>query len=351
MSVPYAETVLTDNDRAGQGDAGRGGAGQGGLIAGRKPVGLALLGAACISASAVLVKLAGVGAATTGFYRCLLALPVLVSLAVLEQRRYGPRRPSARIGAVVAGLFLAVDLVLWNHAIAEVGAGIATVLGNLQVLFVAFAAWALFLERPERRFLIFLPVVMAGVVMVSGLAGGATGGIHPLAGIGYGMGTSVAYAIFLLILRRTSADTRHAAGPLAEATAGAAIGSLLLGAAFGGLQLHIPWPSFGWLLLLSLTSQTIGWLLITSSLPRLPAAIASLTLLLQPAASMLLAFAVLDERPSLIQIAGAVVVCCGVLAASWSAQSQPDHPADPPGGQPQRTFGWRLTPATEGQRC
>lgn len=293
----------------------------------RRPLVLAVLGAACISASAILVKLAGTGTATTAFFRCFLALPVLVALAVAEQRRHGPRRVAARGGALLAGLFLAVDLVLWNHTIAEVGAGIATVLGNLQVLFVALTAWVLLRERPERRFLIALPVVMAGVVMVSGLAGDASGGIHPLAGIGYGLGTSLAYTAFLLIMRRTSADVPHVAGPLADATAGAAIGSLALGSAFGGLQLHIPWPSFWWLLLLSLTSQTIGWLLITSSLPRLPAAISSLTLLLQPAAAMLLAAAVLGERPSLIQVAGAVVVCGGIL---WVSLTTPAQRADPP---------------------
>jgi drug/metabolite transporter (DMT)-like permease len=288
----------------------------------RRPLLLAGMGAGCISASAVLVKLADTGTATTAFYRCFLALPALVTLAVLEQRRHGQRRPAARSGALLAGLILSVDLVLWNHAIAEVGAGIATVLGNLQVLFVALTAWVLMRERPGRRFLIALPVVMAGVVMVSGLTGGAGSGIHPLAGIGYGLGTSLAYSAFLLIMRRSSAGTPHAAGPLAEATVGAALGSLVLGAAFGGLQLHIGWPSFGWLLLLSLTSQTIGWLLITSSLPRLPAAISSLTLLLQPAAAMVLAAAVLAERPSLIQIAGAVVVCCGVVWVSLATPAQ-----------------------------
>jgi drug/metabolite transporter (DMT)-like permease len=286
---------------------------------GRRPLLLAGLGASCISASAILVKLAGTGVATTALYRCLLALPVLAVLAGLERRRHGPRPPAARGGAVLAGLFLSVDLVLWNHTIDEVGAGIATVLGNLQVLFVALAAWVLLRERPERRFLVALPVVMAGVVMVSGLAGGAAGGSHPLAGVGYGLGTSVAYAAFLLTLRRTSAATPHVASPLAEATAGAALGSLLLGLAFGGLQLRIGWTSLAWLLLLSLTSQTIGWLLITWSLPRLPVAISSLTLLLQPAAAMLLAAAVLGERPSPIQVAGAVVVCCGVLAVSLAA--------------------------------
>ena len=137
---------------------------------------------------------------------------------------------------------------------------------------------------------------MVGVVLVSGMVGGDGGGTHPLAGIAYGLGTSVAYAAFLLILRRSSASTPHVAGPLAEVTAGAALGALLLGLVFGGLQLRIGWPSFGWLLLLALLSQTLGWLLITSSLPRLPAAISSLILLLQPAAAMLLAFLVLGER-------------------------------------------------------
>lgn len=309
-----------------------------GTFADRNPLVLAGLGAASISASAVLIKLADTGPATAAFFRCLLALPLLALLAVLEQRKRGPRPAAARRRAFVAGLFLAVDLVLWNHAIAEVGAGVATVLGNLQVLFVALAAWVLFRERPGRRFLIVLPVVMAGVVLVSGMVGGAGGGSHPVAGIGYGLGTSVAYAAFLIILRRTSARTPHVAGPLAEATAGAALGALLLGLAFGGLQLRVGWSSFGWLLLLALTSQTLGWLLITSSLPRLPAAISSLTLLLQPAAAMLLAFAVLGERPSLIQIAGAVVVCAGVVTVSLNASARRARPAQD-AGLPQQIEG------------
>jgi drug/metabolite transporter (DMT)-like permease len=298
-----------------------------GALADRSPLLLAGLGAASISASGIMIKLADTGPATAAFFRCSLALPLLAALALLERRRRGARRPAAHGRAFVAGLLLAVDLVLWNHAIAEVGAGVATVLGNLQVLFVAIAAWALFRERPQRRFLITLPVVMAGVVLVSGVVGGDEGGGHPLAGIGYGIATSVAYAAFLLVLRRARAGSPHVAGPLAEATAGAALGSLLLGLAFGGMAWHIGWHSFGWLLLLALSSQTLGWLLITSSLPRLPAAISSLTLLLQPAAAMLLAYAVLGERPTLIQVAGAAVVCAGVVTVSLGT---------PPGGSATR---------------
>jgi len=290
------------------------------------------LGAACISASAILIKLAGTGPATAAFYRCFLALPILFALAVVERRRRGPRRLAAHLGAIAAGAFLAIDLVLWNHTIADVGAGIATLLGNLQVLFVALAAWVLLRERPGRRFLVALPVVMAGVVLVSGLAGAGAGDSHPLAGIVFGIGTSLSYAAFLLILRQTSAGTRHIAGPLAEVTTTAALGSLLLGLAFGGLQLGVPWASLRWLLLVAITSQTVGWLLITSSLPRLPAAVSSLLLLLQPVAAMGLAAAVLAERPSLAQLAGAVLVCGGVLAASRA--SPPPRERDRAGTEP-----------------
>jgi drug/metabolite transporter (DMT)-like permease len=169
------------------------------------------------------------------------------------------------------------------------------------------------------------------VVLVSGLVGSTERGIHPAAGIVYGIGTSIAYTGFLLILRRTSTGTPHVAGPLAEATAGAAVGALLLGLAFGGLQFEIPWQSFWWLLLLSMTSQTIGWLLITSSLPKLPAAVSSLLLLLQPAASVLLAAVVLAERPTAIQLAGAVLVCSGALAVSLAATSRRLQPGRGPG--------------------
>jgi drug/metabolite transporter (DMT)-like permease len=281
-----------------------------------RPVLTATLGAACISSSAILVTLADVGPVTTAFFRCALALPVLVPLAVLEQRRLGPRLPASRAYAMLAGLFLAIDLVLWNHAIGDVGAGVATVLGNLQVLFVGVVAWIVLRERPDRRFLVMLPIVLAGVVLVSGMLGGHGSGLHPVAGIGFGVGTSAAYACFLLILRTTSGQTRHVAGQLADATFGATVGAVVIGLITGGLQLDIPWPSFGWLLILALLSQTVGWLLITSALPQLPAAISSLLLLLQPAAAMVLADIVLSERPTLVQVGGAVMVCLGVLFAA-----------------------------------
>jgi drug/metabolite transporter (DMT)-like permease len=285
----------------------------------RQPIALAAAGAACISSSGVLVQLADVGAATTAFFRCALALPVLVALAILEQRRLGARPRGQRWRAAAAGIAFAADLVLWNHAIGDVGAGVATVLGNLQVLFVAVAAWAIFHERPSARFLAALPFVTIGVVFVAGVVGGSSFGHHPVGGILFGLGTSVAYGIFLLVLRTASVGSAHVAGPLADATAGAAISAVAIGLVVGSLQFTPPWPALGWLLALAMLSQTIGWLFITSSLPRLPSAVSSLMLLLQPAASLLLAAVVLSQHPTLWQLAGAGLVCCGVLLAAWKS--------------------------------
>jgi drug/metabolite transporter (DMT)-like permease len=148
------------------------------------------------------------------------------------------------------------------------------------------------------------------------MAGGGATGPHPAAGAAYGVATSAAYACFLLILRQAAGGIRHVAGQLFDATAGAAAGALLLGLASGGVQLAIPWRSLGWLLVLALSSGIVGWLLITSSLPHLPASLAALLLLLEPAAALILAAVVLGQRASLIQITGAVLVCGGVLIAA-----------------------------------
>src|SRR5258706_2358773 len=160
---------------------------------------------------------------------------------------------------------------------------------------------------------------MVGVVLVSGMIGTRPAGQHPLAGICYGVGLSIGSSGYLLNLGKSSAASAHVAGAVADATAGSAIAALAFGLVFGGLELHPLWPAIGWLAALALVSQTAGWLLITSSLPRLPAAVSSLMLLLQPAASLALAAVILGQQPTLLQILGAVLTCGGALAASLSS--------------------------------
>jgi len=82
MSVPYDETVLTANVSGSSASPEPPAAVRPG-----RPVLRATLGAACISSSAILVTLAHTGAATAAFYRCLLALPVLIPLVYVLMRK------------------------------------------------------------------------------------------------------------------------------------------------------------------------------------------------------------------------------------------------------------------------
>ena len=56
---------------------------------------------------------------------------------------------------MIAGVFFAADLTFFHHAIGAVGAGLATVIANLQVLFVGVIAWLLLGERPSGRLLAY----------------------------------------------------------------------------------------------------------------------------------------------------------------------------------------------------
>jgi drug/metabolite transporter (DMT)-like permease len=277
---------------------------------------LALAGALTIAFSAILVHQAGVHPATAALYRCAYAVPLLGLLALRERRRYGPRAAGQQRLALVAGLFFAADLIFWHQAIADVGAGLATVLGNLQVVIVPFVAWAVLAEAPGRRILAALPLTLAGVVLISGALEDGAYGAHPLRGVLFGALTGVAYAGFILTLRHGNEDLRRPAGPLFDATWVGAVTSLVVALALGVDDLAPGWPSAGWLIVLALSSQVLGWLLISVSLPRLPAALTSMILTIQPVGSVVLGIVLLGEDPSALQLCGALCILAGLVSVA-----------------------------------
>jgi drug/metabolite transporter (DMT)-like permease len=290
---------------------------------GQRPVFAVLIGAVVLAFSAILFRLSHVAASTGAFYRCVFALPPLWILARLETRRYGPQKPRAIALAWLAGAFFAADLVLWHNGIEQVGAGLATVLGNTQVVLVGLLAWAILGERPQRSSLAAIPVVGIGVLLISGVLETGAYGSNPGLGVLYGLLTAVAYAGFLLVLREGSRDLRRPAGPLFTATFASAVGCAAIGAVVGDLDLTPSWSATGWLILLALSSQVLGWLLISTSLPRLPAVVTSILLTFQPVCSVVFAALIVDESPSLLQLGGAACILAGLLTATIGRREAP----------------------------
>ena len=291
-----------------------------------RPILAILAGALAIAFSGILFRVAHVSPTTGAFFRCAYALPVLWPLARLEDRRYGPRPLKQRALAWLAGLLFAVDLVAWHQGIEEVGAGLATVLGNLQVVLVGLLAWAILREKPPGRSLAAIPVALLGVILISGAFEHGAYGRNPGLGVAYGILTAVAYSAFLLVLRGGNRDLRRPAGPLFDATLVSALATIPIGVVWGNLDWTPGWKAQGYLLLLALSSQALGWLLISITLPRLPAALTSVLLTFQPVLTVLFAWAILSESPSGLQLGGVALVLSGLLIVSAVRRQEPLAP-------------------------
>lgn len=284
----------------------------------------ALIGAIIISFSAVFFTLSEVSPVTGAFYRSAYALPVLLVLWWI--RRGEDHRPGSRRWiAFGAGLALGLDVIAWHTSIEFIGAGLATLLANSSVIFVAVAAWVLQGEKPSRQVLIAIPFVLVGIGMVSGIGQQGAFGEDPLLGTALALLAAMLYAFFILGFRHSNDIRAPAAGPLMEATAGALLMTLVFGILGPGIEFGFSLPSHGWLLALGLGSQVVGWLLIGFALPRLPAVETATIILIQPALTLVWGALIFSERPSGVQILGALVVLAGVaFVAIARARATPE---------------------------
>jgi drug/metabolite transporter (DMT)-like permease len=274
---------------------------------------LALAGVVGISFSAIFVRLAAVSPVTAAFYRAAYAVPVLAVIVAVTHRQ-DRRSRRARLLAFASGLLLAADLALWHVSIAMIGAGLATVIANVQVVFVALVAWALYAERPSPRTLLVVAIVLGGLMLTSGLARPDAYGASPVLGVVFGALAGACYAGFLLTFRAANRSLAPTAGPLLESTLGTVAGALLVAPFDAGFAFAPHVPAHLWLLALAIVSQVIGWLLIATALPRLRAVETSILLMAQPVITLVWGVLLFRERLSALQWIGTALVVGGVAA-------------------------------------
>ncbi len=297
---------------------------------------IALAGATIISFAPLLYIRSDTAPLTGAFYRMLYALPLLAILVWMGKREDG-RDSRSRWLAFGAGVLLAIDFAGYHTAIDYVGSGIATMTGNTQVIIVTLVSWWLFGERPNRFILLALPMVMFGLVLISGIWDDAAYGKDPVKGVMGGVVAAVFYSSFLILYRQSNRIGAPAVNAQFDATAGATLGLLFLGSIpLTGIGIEpinhgFTWPGHGWLIALAISCQVIGWIAITYALPRLPAAHTSFAVLLQPVLTIVWGVLLLGESPSMMQSSGMVLIFAAIIAVTLfgAADSSADSAPNP----------------------
>ena len=282
---------------------------------------IALFGAMLLSFAPLLYVQSDTSPITGAFFRMLYALPILIFL-VWYLNQDDQRGKRNRMLAFSAGLLLAIDFAGYHSAIDYIGSGIATLIGNSQVIIVTLVSWWLLGERPNRMILLALPMVMLGLLFISGIWDDEPYGDDPIKGVVGGIVAAIFYSSFLIIYRFSNRIRAPSVNLQLDATVGAATGLLIIGILplssldIEPIDFSFTWPGHGWIILLAVSCQVIGWIAITYALPRLPAAHTSFAILLQPVLTILWGVIILSEKPSIQQIGGMSLIFAAIIAVT-----------------------------------
>ena len=279
------------------------------------------LGVFAIGWSALFVRWSGVPGWTSAFWRMTLAQLVFVPWA-LASRGAGARRPSraATRDAIIAGVFFAADLALFNTAVMVSSAANATLLGTNAPIFVALGAWLLYRDRPTRRFWIGFALSFAGMVAIVGMDVMR----HPHLGLGdaFAVGGAACYAGYLLYVRRSRQEidalTFSAISGVAAAVTLLVI-CLVIGTPLRGYSSQSWWALIG----LALVTQVVGHLSVAYALGRLPVSRTSIALLGQAPLTAILAVPLLGERLTAMQLVGGALVLGGIYIVNRTPHVPP----------------------------
>jgi len=269
-------------------------------------------GSFLISFSGVFVKIVHVGPTAAGVYRNLFG--ALALLAIVMVRRDSLWRGWSNLRwALLAGTAFATDIYFWHRSIHYVGPGLATILGNFQVFFMAAAGILLFGESATPRFLISIPVAIAGLFLLVGLDWSSFDAGYRR-GVAFGAITAISYAAYMLCLRGARHERNRLSAP-ANLTWVTAITALLLTAAAFGQRESLAIPDAGTALVLvayGVLCQALGWIIISRNFHRVDASRVALILLLQPALTFAWDILFFRRPTSAVEMAGALIAIAAI---------------------------------------
>ena len=290
----------------------------------------ALLSAAILSTTAIFIRhltqTYHMPALVLAFWRDgFVALSLLVVLRLIRPHLLRVK-PQHLPYLLIYGLILALFNSLWTLSVALNGAAISTVLVYCSAGFTALLGRWLLNERLNWAKIVAVALSLGGCILVSeafDLAAWRANFVGILTGILSGLG----YAIYTL-MGRSAAQRGLNPWTIVLYTFGFAAAFLLLfnlaPPGIGPLPGAAPRPAdlfwlgnalAGWgiLILLAAGPTVAGFGLYNVSLSYLPSSVANLILTLEPAFTAVIAYFLLAERLTAVQIGGSVLIMLGVV--------------------------------------
>jgi len=278
------------------------------------PFFILVLGAVSIAFSPIFVRFSDVDPIITAFYRIFLSLPFFLffsSTKLIEKINFNVFKNHFAL-IFISGLFFALDLICWHWSIKLTTVSKATFLSNLAPIVVIMYALFFLKERFSKFFMIAVLLSMSGMFLLLGesFQFNKTQFVGDLLGVltalWYG-----SYIVTISQLRKkfNSTTIMFLSGSVSSA--------LVLIAALLFEQNLIPQSVFTItvLFLLGFICQFMGQTFITYSLAYLPASLSSLSLLIQPVTATILAYLFFEEKLTLIQFMGSILILIGIYIA------------------------------------
>ena len=277
------------------------------------------LGVLALAFSPIFVSLAQVNGLTATLYRTSVAASVLLIPLLLQRgNRLGTAttRPSLRatIGiAGLGGLIFALNNGLFNTAITMIPASSVVFLANTAVIWVGLFSVIIFREKLSLNFWVGIPLGLVGVFLITTGRGGNTdnfllGNVVALLG-GFFYGLNI---LFNNIARRYLNAFSYMVLSNFTSSLILFVGILVVGVPYRGFT----FATYGYLFGLGFVSQAIGFLAIVQAQAYLPPSRVSTILLGQPLLALILAFIILREQPSGLQLVGMFTLFGGIVLAN-----------------------------------
>ena len=279
----------------------------------KHPMIMIVVGIIGISLSAIFVKFSQAPSAVTAAWRLvwtvLLMTPVTLGSKQVRRELFSVSRKTA-VFSILSGLFLAIHFVMWFESLHHTSVASSATIVCTEVIWVSIG-FCLFLKgKLSARAMTAIAVTLLGSFMIA-WADSAAGGRH-LYGDALALGAAIAVAVYTLLGREVRKETSTTVYTyLCYSGCAAVLLVMCLVQGMGLFDYGISGIVVG--LTLAVFSTILGHSIFSWCLKYFSPSFVSASKLCEPVASAIMAGFLFGEVPTVLQVAGGVLILGGVL--------------------------------------